>query len=140
MNRIFIALILVAASVTGFMLYQVGRIHEKSHWLSLENSTLREQAKEIARQVEQAAKAQKEYIHAQDEINDLAVRLRDSDRMRVQSDHKAKIEKATSANLRIYARGLHDLYSTCRKEFEAMGLEGARAASGVKALMDQTNK
>jgi regulator of replication initiation timing len=134
MNRIFIALILVAASVAGFMLYQVGRIHEKSHWLSLENSTLREQAKEIARQADKAAKAQKEYIHAQDEINRFAVRLSQSDRLRVQSEHRAKIEQATSANLRIYARGLHDLYSACRKEFEAVGLEGARAASGVGAL------
>jgi hypothetical protein len=134
MNRIFIALILVAASVAGFMLYQAGRIHEKSHWLSLENSTLREQAKEITRQADKAAKAQKEYIHAQDEINRLAVRLSQSDRLRVQSEHRAKIEQATSANLRIYARGLHDLYSTCRKEFEAVGLEGARAASGSGAL------
>jgi regulator of replication initiation timing len=133
-------LLALIVSVCGFGLYQTGRIHEKSHWLSLENSTLREQAKEIARQADKAAKAQKEYIHAQDEINDLAVRLRDSDRMRVKSEHRAKIEKATSANLRIYARGLHDLYSTCRKEFEAVGLEGARAASGARALMDQTNK
>ena len=120
--------------VCGFGLYQAGRIHEKSHWLSLENSTLREQAKEIARQADKAAKAQKEYIHAQDEINRLAVRLSQSDRLRVQSEHRAKIEQATSANLRIYARGLHDLYSTCRKEFEAVGLEGARAASGSGAL------
>jgi regulator of replication initiation timing len=121
-------------SVCGFGLYQAGRIHEKSHWLSLENSTLREHAKEIARQADKAAKAQKEYIHAQDEINRLAVRLSQSDRLRVQSEHRAKIEQATSANLRIYARGLHDLYSTCRKEFEAVGLEGARASSGSGAL------
>ena len=127
-------LLALIVSVCGFGLYQAGRIHEKSHWLSLENSTLREQAKEIARQADKAAKAQKEYIHAQDEINRLAVRLSQSDRLRVQSEHRAKIEQATSANLRIYARGLHDLYSTCRKEFEAVGLEGARAASGVGAL------
>ena len=127
-------LLALIVSVCGFGLYQAGRIHEKSHWLSLENSTLREQAKEIARQADKAAKAQKEYIHAQDEINRLAVRLSQSDRMRVQSEHRAKIEQATSANLRIYARGLHDLYSTCRKEFEAVGLEGARAASGSGAL------
>jgi regulator of replication initiation timing len=127
-------LLALIVSVCGFGLYQVGRIHEKSHWLSLENSTLREQAKEIARQADKAAKAQKEYIHAQDEINRLAVRLSQSDRLRVQSEHRAKIEQATSANLRIYARGLHDLYSTCRKEFEAVGLEGARAASGSGAL------
>jgi regulator of replication initiation timing len=127
-------LLALIVSVCGFGLYQAGRIHEKSHWLSLENSTLREQAKEIARQADKAAKAQKEYIHAQDEINRLAVRLSQSDRMRVQSEHRAKIEQATSANLRIYARGLHDLYSTCRKEFEAVGLEGARASSGSGAL------
>jgi regulator of replication initiation timing len=127
-------LLALIVSVCGFGLYQAGRIHEKSHWLSLENSTLREQAKEIARQADKAAKAQKEYIHAQDEINRLAVRLSQSDRLRVQSEHRAKIEQATSANLRIYARGLHDLYSTCRKEFEAVGLEGARAASGSGAL------
>jgi regulator of replication initiation timing len=127
-------LLALIVSVCGFGLYQAGRIHEKSHWLSLENSTLREQAKEIARQADKAAKAQKEYIHAQDEINRLAVRLSQSDRMRVQSEHRTKIEQATSANLRIYARGLHDLYSTCRKEFEAVGLEGARAASGSGAL------
>jgi regulator of replication initiation timing len=127
-------LLALIVSVCGFGLYQAGRIHEKSHWLSLENSTLREQAKEIARQADKAAKAQKEYIHAQDEINRLAVRLSQSDRLRVQSEHRAKIEQATSANLRIYARGLHDLYSACRKEFEAVGLEGARAASGSGAL------
>jgi hypothetical protein len=127
-------LLALIVSVCGFGLYQAGRIHEKSHWLSLENSTLREQAKEITRQADKAAKAQKEYIHAQDEINRLAVRLSQSDRLRVQSEHRAKIEQATSANLRIYARGLHDLYSTCRKEFEAVGLEGARAASGSGAL------
>jgi hypothetical protein len=127
-------LLALIVSVCGFGLYQAGRIHEKSHWLSLENSAIRDQAKEIARQADKAAKAQKEYIHAQDEINRLAVRLSQSDRMRVQSEHRAKIEQATSANLRIYARGLHDLYSTCRKEFEAVGLEGARAASGSGAL------
>lgn len=133
-RRIFTALVLIAAVVGAFMAYQVGKVHERAHWLALENSTLREQAKEIARQADKAAKAQKEYIHAQDEINRLAVRLSQSDRLRVQSEHRAKIEQATSANLRIYARGLHDLYSTCRKEFEAVGLEGARAASGVGAL------
>lgn len=136
MTRTVVIAIVTSAmlALTFFGGHRSGQTKERTQWQAKEINTLRQHAAERDRLTAIVAEKQKEYNDAQDEINRLAVRLSQSNRLRVQSEHRTKIEQATSANLRIYARGLHDLYSTCRKEFEAVGLEGARASSGVGAL------
>jgi hypothetical protein len=133
-RRIFTALILIAAAAGAFMAYQAGKVHERTHWLALENSTLREQAKEITRQVEAVAAKQKEYNHAQDQIADAAVRLRSADRLRVQAEHTAAIERATAESLRVYAADTLGLFESCRTEYIELGLEAARLAAALGAL------
>jgi hypothetical protein len=133
-RRIFTALVLIAAAVGAFMAYQVGKVHERAHWLALENATLREQAKEITRQVEAVAAKQKEYNDAQAQINDFAVRLRSADRVRVQAEHRARIARADAESLRVYSAGLNDLYESCRTEYLNLGLEAARLAAALGAL------
>ncbi len=123
------ALLLAVAFFGG---HQSGQSRERAHWLALENATLREQAKEITRQVEAVAAKQKEYNHAQTQIADAAVRLRSADRLRIQAEHTAAIERATAESLRTYANGVHGLYEACRKEYIELGLDAAKAASRPK--------
>ncbi len=109
-----------------------GAAKERAHWLGIENSTLREQAKEITRQTETLIAKQKEYNDAQIQINDFAVRLRAADRLRVKAEHQAAVERASAGNLRTYANGVHGLFETCRKEYIELGLDAAKAASRPK--------
>jgi hypothetical protein len=125
---------LAGAALTA---YQAGKVHERGHWLELENSTLRERAKEITRQVQLVAEKQKAYNDAQIQIADFAARLRGTDRLRVQAEHRAHIERASAASLRTYAAGINDLYESCRAEYIELGLEAARTAAALEALNKQ---
>jgi hypothetical protein len=128
---------LIAASLMGLAFFgghQSGLAKERAHWLELENATLREQAKEITRQVQAVAEKQKEYNHAQTQIADAAVRLRSADRLRVQAEHTAAIERATAESLRVYAADTLGLFEACRDEYIELGLEAARAAAAAEAL------
>jgi hypothetical protein len=128
---------LIAASLMGLAFFgghQSGGAKERARWLELENATLREQAKEITRQVEAVAEKQKEYDHAQTQIADAAVRLRSADRLRVQAEHTAAIERATAESLRTYAADTLGLFEACRDEYIKLGLEAARLAAALGAL------
>ncbi len=129
MNRVIAVIVAILLGATAFAGYHTGRTYERALWLSIENSTLREQAKEVTRQIEKVAAKQREYNDAQTKINDISVRLRASDRMRIKAEHATSVQRANTESLRAYAGGLFDLYETCRKEYIELGLEAARAAS-----------
>jgi hypothetical protein len=127
----------VAAALMGLSFFgghQSGVGKERAHWLALENATLREQAKEITRQVEAVAEKQKDYNHAQTQIADAAVRVRSADRMRVKAEHEAAIERASAGNLRNYAAKTIGLFEACRKEYIELGLEAARTAASAQSM------
>jgi hypothetical protein len=125
------ALLLAVAFFGG---HQSGQSRERAHWLDVQNTTLREQAKEITRQVEAVAAKQKEYNHAQIQIADAADRLRSTDRLRIQAEHRSRIDRAEAASLRVYATRTLGLYETCRAEYIDLGLEAARTAASAGAL------
>jgi hypothetical protein len=128
---------LVLAGLMGLAFFgghQSGAAKRDAHWLGIENSTLREQAKEIARQTHAAAQKQKEFNRAQTQINDFAVRLRNADRLRVKAEHAAAVERASAESLRAYAKGLHGLFDECRAAYGDLAAEGAGAAAAAKAM------
>jgi len=127
-----VAFLLLAMAFIGG--HKSGQSKERAHWLEIENTTLREQAKEITRQVEAVALKQKEYNRAQTQINAFTARLRTADSLRVKAEHEAAIERASTGNLRRYASGLHGLYSECREAYGELAAEGARAAAAVGAV------
>ena len=129
---ISVATLLLALAFVGG--HKAGQSKERAHWLEIENATLREQAKEITRQVEAVAAKQKEYNRAQTQINAFSDRLRTADRLRVKAEHEAAIERASAGNLRRYASGLHGLYSECREAYGDLAAEGARAAAAVGTM------
>jgi hypothetical protein len=134
-RQIVVLLIATALLVLAFFAgHKVGVANERRIAAELESATLREQAREITRQMNAVAKKQKEYNYAQKQISNLATRLRGSDRLRVQAEHAAAIERATTESIRAYATGINGLYETCRREYIEMGLEAARAAAGLEAL------
>ncbi len=124
----------IALAATAYVAFNAGKRSERADWIISENATLREQAKEITRQVTLVAKKQKEYNDAQAKINADAVRLRSTNRLRVQAEHAAAVERASAESCRTYASGINGLFETCRAEYIELGIEAARAASISKAL------
>ncbi len=123
--------LLVAAFFGG---HQFGQTKERAHWQAKEITTLRQHAQETDRLMKLVAEKQKEYNDAQIQIADFAARLRGTDRLRVQAEHRARIERASAASLRTYAAGINDLYESCRAEYIELGLEAARTAAALEAL------
>jgi hypothetical protein len=121
-------------AVAFFGGHQSGQSRERSHWLEIENATLREKNQEITRQVQAVAAKQKEYNDAQIQINDFAVRLNGAERLRIQAEHRSRIDRAEANSLRTYAKGLHGLYSECREAYGELAIEGARASASAGAL------
>lgn len=114
--------------------FSFGKAQASVEYLTIQNSDIRESRKEIERQIAEVAKAQKEYNDAQKKIADFAIRLRSTDRLRVQAEHRASIDAAEANSLRIYATGIHGLYSECREAYGELAVEGARAAASAQAL------
>jgi hypothetical protein len=121
-------------AVAFFGGHQSGAAKRDAHWLEIENATLREKNQEITRQVQAVAAKQKEYNDAQIQINDFAVRLNGADRLRIQAEHRSRIDRAEANSLRIYAANTLGLFETCRKEYIELGLEAARASASAGAL------
>lgn len=136
MIRVYLALAafvvgVVAAAIGG---HTYGTAQAQAEFLAIQNSDLRESRKEVERQINAVAVKQKEYNDAQNKIAEFAVRLRTTDRLRIQAEHRVRIATASAQSCRTYATGIFDLYSECRTAFGKMAEEGARAAASAGAL------
>lgn len=128
----FVVVGVVAAAIGG---HTYGTAQARAEFLAVQNSDLRESRKEVERQIAEVTKAQKEYNVAQEKISDFAIRLRSTDRLRVEAEHRASIDRAEANSLRVYAKGLHGLYSECREAYGELAVEGAKAAASAGALI-----
>ena len=138
MNRLLGLVALAATLIAGLCGlaggYYFAKHQTTAHFLSVQNSDLRESQKETQRQIGNVLKARKDH-HAQlAKIADFERRYRNADRLRVKAEHEAAIERASAGNLRAYAKGLHGLYSECREAYGDLAAEGARAASSAGAM------
>lgn len=114
--------------------HQSGQAKERSHWMEIENATLREQSREITRQAQLVTDKQKAYNRAQTQIATSDRRYRDTDRLRQKSERERAIAAASAETCRVYAHRVTELFETCRSEYISMGHEAERSRSAVEAL------
>lgn len=138
MNRLLMIVAFAATIIAGLSGLAGGYLFAKhkttAHFLSVQNSDLRESQKETQRQIAHVLKAQKEHRDQLEKIAESERRYRDADRMRQKSERERAIATSNVNSCRAYASTVTELFETCRAEYISLGHEAERSRSAAGAL------
>lgn len=131
-----------AAMAGGAVLWhgwKVDGVHDaafKAGRLEVENATMREQQREIARLIDVTNNLNEAYREQIQTIADAESRAADdADRLRqLKAQRTAAIAAATPDAVRGYATAAGDVYEACRVEYRALGFDAERCSSAAHTL------
>lgn len=133
-----------AAAATGANLWhgwKVDGVHDaafKAGRLEVENATMREQQREIARLIDVTNNLNEDYREQIQTIADAESRAAaDADRLRqLKAQRTAALAAATPDAVRGYATVAGDVYEACRGEYRALGFDAERCSAAAHTLND----